>query len=105
MAKELNKDILKKIKAYLNVLNEHNLHYESAWLFGSFAQGRALDDSDIDIAMVMPDIENKFFKELELTKYRREIDIRIEPHIINAYDLNTPFYEEVIKYGTRIDSK
>ena len=41
--------------------------------------------------------ENKFFKELELTKYRRGIDTRIEPHIINAYDLDTPFYEEVTK--------
>ena len=88
MAKELNKDILKKIKAYLNVLNEHHLHFESAWLFGSFAQNRAFEDSDIDIAVVMPEVKNKFFKELELTKYRREIDSRIEPHIINANDLN-----------------
>ncbi len=103
MAKKLDKEILKKVKAYLNVLDEHNLHYESAWLFGSFAQDRAFEDSDIDIAMVMPEIKNKFFKELELTKYRRKIDSRIEPHIINAYDLNTPFYEEVTKNGYRIE--
>lgn len=102
MAKEINKDILKKIRAYLNVLNEHDLHFESAWLFGAFAEDRAFEDSDIDIAMVMPDVKNKFFKELELTKYRREIDSRIEPHIINAFDFNTPFYKEVIKKGMKV---
>ena len=102
MAEEINKDILKKVKAYLNVLAEHDLYYESAWLLGSFAQNRAIEDSDIDIAMVMPDVKNKFFKELELTKYRRKIDSRIEPHILNAYDLETPFYEEVIKNGIKI---
>jgi len=97
MAQKLDKEILKKVKAYLHVLDQHLLHYESAWLFGSFAQDRAVEDSDIDIAMVMPEVKNKFFKELELTKYRRGIDTRIEPHIINADDLDTPFYEEVTK--------
>ena len=97
MAQKLDKEILKKVKAYLHVLDQHRLYYKSAWLFGSFAQNRAVEDSDIDIAMVMPEVENKFFKELELTKYRRGIDTRIEPHIINAYDLDTPFYEEVTK--------
>lgn len=102
MAKKLNQDILKKINAYLKVLNEHDLHFESVWLFGSFAEGRAFEDSDIDIAVVMPEVKNKFFKELELTKYRREIDSRIEPHIINAFDFDTPFYKEVIKKGMKV---
>ena len=97
MAQELDQEILRKVKAYLSILEQHGLHYESAWLFGSFAQNRAVEDSDIDIAVVMPDVQDKFFKELELTKYRREVDTRIEPHIINAYDLDTPFYKEVTK--------
>ena len=97
MAETLDQNILKTIHAYLNVLRSHQMQFESAWLFGSFAENQAFEDSDIDIAMVMPEVENKFFKELELTKYRRGIDTRIEPHIINAYDLDTPFYEEVTK--------
>ena len=33
MAAELNQDILKTINAYLNVLREHHLSFESVWLF------------------------------------------------------------------------
>lgn len=102
MAAKLNQDILKTINAYLNVLRKHRMHFKSVWLFGSFAENRASEDSDIDIAMVMPEVKNKFYKEVELTKYRREIDSRIEPHIINAGDLESPFYKEIIKRGIKI---
>lgn len=102
MAQELNKDILKIINKYLNVLRENHLDFESVWLFGSFADNRAGQDSDIDIAMVMPDVQNKFFKELELTKYRRQVDLRIEPHIINSNDKDSPLYNEVTKRGIKI---
>jgi len=102
MAARLNQDVLKTINAYLNVLRKHQMRFESVWLFGSFADNRASEDSDIDIAMVMPEVKNKFYKEVELTKYRREVDSRIEPHIINTRDLDTPFYEEIMKRGIKI---
>lgn len=102
MAERINKDIINKVKDYLKVLVEHNFSYESAWLFGSFTQNADLEDSDIDIAMVMPEVKEKFFKELELTKLRRNIDYRIEPHILNSDDIDTPFYEEIVSKGIRI---
>lgn len=102
MAAKLSQDILKTINAYLNILRKNRMHFESVWLFGSFAENRAFEDSDIDIAMVMPEVKNKFYKEVELTRYRREVDSRIEPHVINADDLDSPFYEEVIKRGIKI---
>ena len=102
MAAKLSQDIINTINAYLNVLREHRMKFDAVWLFGSFAENRGGEDSDIDIAMIMPDVKSKFYKELELTRYRRHIDSRIEPHIINADDLDSPFYEEVIKRGVRI---
>ena len=102
MAAKLSQDILNTINTYLNVLREHHMSFESAWLFGSFAENWGGEDSDIDIAMVMPDVKSKFYKELELTRYRRNIDTRIEPHIINADDLDLPFYKEVVKQGIKI---
>lgn len=102
MAEKLARDILKTINAYLDTLREHKVHFESVWLFGSFAENRANEDSDIDIAMVMPAVKNKFYREVELTKYRRGIDSRIEPHIIDADDLDTPFYQEVTQRGIKI---
>ena len=102
MAETLDRNILKTINAYLNVLRSHQMQFESAWLFGSFAENKAFEDSDIDIALVMPDVKKKFYTEVELTRYRRQIDSRIEPHIINAVDLDSPFYREVISRGIKI---
>jgi predicted nucleotidyltransferase len=102
MAEKVNPEILKAITAYLDVLRVGQMQFESVWLFGSHAQNRADKDSDIDIAVVMPQVTNKFDKELELTKYRRRIDSRIEPHVIVAGDADSPFYNEVIKQGIRL---
>ena len=66
--------ILDIAKEYLAVLRENNVQFESAWLFGSFATKHFDQDSDIDIALVMPDVADKFFKDVELMKYRRKID-------------------------------
>lgn len=102
MAAGIAPDILKKVNRYLDELRAHQTPFESIWLFGSFAEDRANEDSDIDIAVVMPDVKVKFFKEVELTRYRRRIDSRIEPHVLNAADLESPFYREVITRGIKI---
>ena len=102
MAQTIHPDIMKIIDAYLAVLRSHRMPFESVWLFGSFAQNRVQTDSDIDLALVMPKVKRKFFKEVELTRFRRKIDSRIEPHIINADDLDSPFYQEIVRHGVRI---
>ena len=60
MAETIDQDILSRINAYLNVLRSNRMPFEAVWLFGSFAENRAGEDSDIDIALVMPDVEKKF---------------------------------------------
>ncbi|MDH4201434.1 MAG: nucleotidyltransferase domain-containing protein [Phycisphaerae bacterium] len=102
MVAKPDQNILKTVGAYVDVLRANQTEFESIWLFGSFAEKRADEDSDIDIALVMPAVKVKFFKEVELTRYRREIDSRIEPHIINAADLESPFYQEVVLRGVKI---
>ena len=103
MATECNPEILKIAKRYLVVLRKHGVVYESAWLFGSITNNHGDSDSDIDIAVSLRDVENKFYKELELTKYRRGVDTRIEPHVFREGELDTPFFQEVIQTGIRID--
>lgn len=102
MAANIDQEVLKAINTYIDALRAHQMSFESIWLFGSFAEDRAGTDSDIDIAVVMPDVKVKFFKEVELTRYRRHIDSRIEPHIINAADLDSPFYREIVKRGVQV---
>jgi uncharacterized protein len=102
MAAAIDPGVLKTVNAYLQVLRAHMCDFEAVWLFGSFAEDRAAEDSDIDIAVVMPEVKSKFFQELELTRFRRNIDTRIEPHVINAEDLDSPFFEAVMRKGIRI---
>ena len=102
MATQLDPTVLSAAKAYLNVLREHEICFESAWLFGSFVNGGFTEDSDIDIALVMKEVSNKFMKEVELTKYRRQIDWRIEPHIITSDNIENPFSREIMETGIKI---
>ncbi|MFH1741502.1 MAG: nucleotidyltransferase domain-containing protein [bacterium] len=102
MAATIDQSVLSIAKEYLQVLREHNICFESAWLFGSYAENRSTEESDIDIALVMEDVAGRFLKEVELMKYRRNIDFRIEPHILSAEELDSPFGLEVVKNGIRI---
>ncbi len=69
-------------------------------MFGSYTKGTEREDCDIDIAIITDDIENDIFdEELKLMKLRRNIDTRIEPHLIRIEDYKnaeTPFIQEVI---------
>jgi predicted nucleotidyltransferase len=89
-------------RQYINVLRENGIQFESAWLFGSSTKGRSDLDSDIDIAVIMPDVRDRFFKEVELVKYRRKIDTRIEPHILAVDESDWPFGREVMRTGIKI---
>lgn len=102
MAAKPDRNTLKKVRAYVDVLRANRTQFESVWLFGSSLEEHIGEDSDIDIALVMPDVKVKFFKEVELTRYRRHIDSRIEPHVINRMDLELPFYRDIVARGIKI---
>ena len=74
-------------------------------LFGSYAKGSDHIDSDIDIAVILKDFDNRMNTQLELMRLRREIDSRIEPHPFKESDFyeNTPLINEIKKYGEIIN--
>jgi predicted nucleotidyltransferase len=63
LASVIDPEIMNLVRRYLDVLREENVHYESAWLFGSWAAGRQRPDSDIDVAVVMRHVESLFDQE------------------------------------------
>lgn len=75
-----------------------------AFLFGSYAKGTFHDDSDIDIAVVVENVDDIIDAQIDMMKLRRKIDLRIEPHPImkNDFDINDPLSFEVLKYGIAI---
>ena len=102
----IDKEIMDIVERYIKVILE-NYKVKAIILFGSYAKGTNQKDSDIDIAIITDDIKCKdvFEEQLNLKKLRRDIDYRIEPHLIEVEDYDniaTPFVQEVIETGIKI---
>lgn len=84
-----------------------NYNVKTIILFGSYAKGTNHKDSDIDIAVVTDDLKHgdRIDEEIYLMKLRRNIDCRIEPHLIETEDydnIETPFIREVVDTGIKL---
>jgi predicted nucleotidyltransferase len=78
---------------------------ENVILFGSFAKGTNHEDSDIDIAIVLKNVNDIIDTQIELMKIRRKFDLRIEPYPFDFKDFNrsNPEVNEILKYGIEIN--
>lgn len=90
-------------KRYKELLAQH-LEFSELVLFGSYSNDLARPDSDIDIAVVVDYSDSNFFAQVPLLwKLRREIDLRIEPILIDKSDDKLAFLDEVKKHGIVIN--
>jgi len=73
-------------------------------LFGSYVKGNQNENSDIDIAIVFADYNNRLERQVELMKLTRMVDTRIEPHPFREkdFEISNPFVYEIMKYGHEI---
>jgi len=104
----MSKDQVKKIvKTYADYLARQGFPFQSIYLYGSYARGNAHEWSDIDVAVISPKFAGKDWNENEqqLWRWRRDIDIRIQPLGFSpnefAEDLS-PLVSEVKKTGIKI---
>ena len=102
----IDPEIMEIVKKYVEVILA-NYKVKTIILFGSYAKGTNHEDSDIDIAIVTDDLKcsDKFDEEVHLMGLRRNIDYRIEPHLIEIADFDnveTPFIREVIDTGIKV---
>lgn len=102
---KISDEIANIVEKYIAIVKE-NYNVVAIILFGSYAKGIEHEDSDIDIAVITDDIKtDKFDEEVKLTLLRRNIDNRIEPHIISINDYEndeTPFVVEVKNTGIKV---
>ena len=98
-------DVISIAKQYLALVKESDfpMHIDKAYLFGSFAKGCPEKDSDIDIAIVV----NKWIGGYEeaivpIWRLRKNIDFRIEPHIIVPDEDYAGFLPEIQRTGIEI---
>ncbi len=77
----VEKSIIEVIKLYLASLSAEGIHSQQAILFGSYARGRADQDSDLDLIVIAPELEGELTIETvkKLWRVASESDNRIEP--------------------------
>lgn len=79
---------------------------EAIFLYGSYANGNARQDSDIDIAVMFEQYNDSLLDGLQgLYKLRRNIDDRIEPVLIEAHQDKSGFAKHIRQTGYLIYSK
>ena len=102
-----NDDIRNSIAHFLMEVKK-KYKIEAAYLYGSYAKGRADEWSDVDLAVVSPDFpDNLYETRLELMQIAVQIDDRLEPRPFkeSAFDLNDPLASEVKAYGILLDER
>ena len=74
-------------------------------MYGSYARGTQKTHSDIDVAVVLDHVEDDFLTaETRLYQLRRQIDVRIEPVLLEKINDKSGFLEEILKTGEIIYS-
>jgi predicted nucleotidyltransferase len=100
----LEKQINEVALQYAELLKDHfQLH--SLYVYGSYANGKFTEDSDIDIAVIAEGFSGDIAEDtFQLMKVRRGVDTRIEPHpfLVEDFHENNPLANEVLRSGIRI---
>lgn len=94
----------KKAMSFLKLLEASGIPIDSAFIFGSYAKGKAREGSDIDICLISSVFSNLFEDRLKLMRLRREIDASIEPHPFGHKDFidENPLVWEIKNTGEKI---
>ncbi|NLT47508.1 MAG: nucleotidyltransferase domain-containing protein [Clostridiales bacterium] len=84
---------------------KQDLEVSKIFIFGSYSRGQQHVDSDIDVAIVSPDFtDNIIENQVRLMKYRRTIDLRIEPRPFKPVEFNShnPLAREIMETGIEL---
>ncbi|MCL4557772.1 MAG: nucleotidyltransferase domain-containing protein [Deltaproteobacteria bacterium] len=103
--KKILRSIDQVIRKYLKILRENNIPIWHIYLFGSYATGSHSKDSDIDLAVFWDkDNIDGFIEDVQLLKFTKDIDLRIEPHSFarTDFDKTNPYIKEILKTGKRV---
>lgn len=96
--------VLDLAKRYSELVRQH-LPVKQILLYGSYVKETAHLDSDIDIAVIVEKLKGDYLEEQsKLYKLRRNIDLRIEPILLENGKDSSGFLEDIIATGQIIYS-
>ncbi len=93
-------DAIKLSKKYIEKVKQSGIPVLDAWLFGSFAKDNYHQDSDIDLAIILPDNQVSFDVDVWLMALRKGEETIIETHTYGSNDflINTPVVSQIKKH-------
>jgi len=96
--------VIDRIRQYSDLVRR-DFNVRKVVLYGSYAKGTAREDhSDIDVAIILDRLDDDILSaEAKLFQLRRNIDLRIEPILLEEKD-KTVFLDEIMKTGQIIYS-
>lgn len=94
-------DVIELVRLYKNKLVPV-IGPAKVYLYGSYSKGTARADSDIDVAVVVPEVKGDFLNESsKLWNITWEVSTLIEPVLIDAR-YPSPLYSEILATGTAV---
>ena len=94
-------DVIDSVRRYKQLVLE-NLGQAKVYLFGSYSKGTAREDSDIDVAVVVPKVEEDFLKTSSmLWMLTWNVNTLIEPVLIEEAH-PSPLFDEVLRTGVLV---
>lgn len=98
------REAVEKIKRYSDLIRE-KIKPVKVILYGSYAKGNWKEESDIDVAVVLPKLEGDFLElEKQLYKIRHMVDDNIEPILLEESNDKSGFLKNILSYGEVIYS-
>lgn len=82
-------EVKKVVKNYAQALRANGFSFATIYLFGSYASGKARQDSDIDVAVIVKNVGSYLDETMLLWKLAGQTDSRIEPILIESKDFQT----------------
>jgi len=98
-------DIILIAKKYLELVKKSNfpMQIDKAYLFGSYAKDSPKKDSDIDIAFIVNKLDGDYEDVIvPIWRLRKNVDFRIEPHIVVPEGDYAGFLQEIQRTGIEI---
>ncbi len=72
------------------------------YMFGSYSKGTANNESDIDVAVVIPELKGEWFSIVpKLWSATRSISTLIDPVLLDESH-PSPLYDDVMRYGIAV---
>ncbi len=99
-------EVVEDIKKYVSELNNNGIPVQEVILFGSWATGRANDESDIDVAIVSDAFTGDRYQDRRrIVPLRRRINSRIEPIPFHkqSFEAGGLLIDEIKRSGVVVD--